>query len=212
MVGTEPRFAELDAQVEARKAERNHVAAVPRENKPPRPPSPLLPKEVRKELATFARKLKRGYRQLFASNPVYRKRAGQFLTALLPPKPRRGRPGRVDVTEAIRLLELFSRQYPNELPAEHWARVYPLVIPGYDEMNAVQQRDARERLRERVRWRRSAGSVNGVAKKAGAKKSDETTPWETAGLFKPAQQSRRELCVQPRELAYEVLSKGRSPQ
>ena len=124
MVGTEPRFAELDAQVEARRAKRGHVATVPREDTPPRPPSPLLPKEVRKELATLARKLKRDYRLLFASSPLYRKRAGQFLTALLPPKPRRrGRPGRPDVTKAIRLLELFRRRYPNELPAEHWARM-----------------------------------------------------------------------------------------
>jgi hypothetical protein len=58
-----------------------------------------------------------------------------------------------DVTQAIRLLKLYHRQFPNERPAEHWARMYPQVIPGYDGMNPVEQRDARERLRERVRWR-----------------------------------------------------------
>jgi hypothetical protein len=41
-----------------------------------------------------------------------------------------------------------------ERPAEHWARIYSQVIPGYGNMNAVEQRDAQERLRERVRWRR----------------------------------------------------------
>jgi hypothetical protein len=113
-----------------------------------------LPRDFRKEIATFARKLKRDYRALFASNPVYRKRAGQFLTALLPPKPRRrGRPGRADVTQAIRLLALFRRQYPDERPAEHWRRVYSHAIPNYASMSKVEQSDARQELRERVRWR-----------------------------------------------------------
>jgi hypothetical protein len=59
------------------------------------------------------------------------------------------------VTKAIRLLKVFRRRYPNERAAEHWARIYAQVIPGYGNMNAVDQRDARERLRERVRWRLS---------------------------------------------------------
>jgi len=114
-----------------------------------------LPRDIRKELATFARKLAREHRALFASNPTYRKRAGQFLTALLPPKPRRrGRPGRPDVTQAIRLLKRFRREFPNERPAEYWARMYPHVISGYESMNPVEQRDAQERLRERLRWRK----------------------------------------------------------
>jgi hypothetical protein len=113
-----------------------------------------LPHDVRAELSAFARKLAREHRALFLSDPIYRKRAGQFLTALLPPKPRRrGRPGRPDVTQAIRLLKLYRRQYPNARPAEHWARTYPAVIPGDEDMNPVELRDARERLRERVRWR-----------------------------------------------------------
>jgi hypothetical protein len=126
----------------------------------PKPPTRRrilqLPQAVRKEISQFARKLKRDHRQLFASDPAFRKRAGQFLTALLPPKPRRrGRPGRPDVTKAIRLLKVYCRRYPIERPAEHWARIYPQVIPGYGNMNAVEQRDAQERLRERVRWRLS---------------------------------------------------------
>ena len=114
-----------------------------------------LPRGIRKEIAALARKLKRDYRVLFASDPIYRKRAGQFLTALLPPKPRRrGRPGRPDVTKAIRLLRLFKLRYAKERPALHWARMYPAVILGYVDMNPTEQRDAQERLRERVRWRR----------------------------------------------------------
>jgi hypothetical protein len=89
-----------------------------------------LPRAIRKELATFARKLARDHRALFASDPIYRKRAGQFLTALLPPKSRRrGRPGRSDVTQAIRLLRQFRRRHPEERAVEHWQRVYPLAIP-----------------------------------------------------------------------------------
>ena len=113
-----------------------------------------LPRPIRKEIAAFARKLAHDHRALFLSDPIYRKRAGQFLTALLPPKPRRrGRPGRPDVTQAIRLLKRFLREFPNERPAEHWARMYPVVIAGYEGMNPMEKRDARERLRERVRWR-----------------------------------------------------------
>jgi hypothetical protein len=55
------------------------------------------------------------------------------------------------VMKAIRLLKLYRRQFPNERPVEHWTRMYPHVIPEYEGMNAVEQRDARERLRERVR-------------------------------------------------------------
>jgi hypothetical protein len=121
----------------------------------PRTTVTALPRPVRKEITTFALTLKRHYRKLFASDPLYRKRAGQFLTALLPPKPRpRGRPGRPDVTKAIKVLRQFRRQYPEERAAQHWARMYPLVISGYGNMNAVELKDARERPRERVNWRR----------------------------------------------------------
>jgi hypothetical protein len=122
-----------------------------------RPSAPQLPFHVRKEIGAFARNLAREHRAVFASDPIYRKRAGQFLTALLPPKPRRrGRPGRQDVTQAIRLLNRSLRHYPDERPAEHWARMYAAVIPGYGDMNSVQRQDAEQRLRERVRWRRRA--------------------------------------------------------
>jgi hypothetical protein len=113
-----------------------------------------IPGEVRKEIIRCARELNRSYRGRFISDQTLKDRAARLLRSLLPPKPRRrGRPGRPDVTQAIRLLELFKRHYPDEKPAEHWARLYPLVIQGYGGMNSVEQRDARERLRERVRWR-----------------------------------------------------------
>src|SRR5690349_17697826 len=89
-------------------------------------------RDLRKEIAQFARKLARDYRLQLIDEPKLRKRAGQFLTALLPPKPRRrGRPGLRSVTTAIGLLREYSRQYPNERPAKVWERIYPQAIPGY---------------------------------------------------------------------------------
>jgi hypothetical protein len=88
-----------------------------------------LTRSIRKEISRFARKLARDHRAVFAANPNLRKRAGQFLTALLPPKPkRRGRPGIESVTTAVRLLRRFRCQYPEDQPAQRWHRVYPLAI------------------------------------------------------------------------------------
>lgn len=116
-----------------------------------------IPRALRNELANFARHLARDYRQLLASDPIYRKRAGQFLTALLPPKPRRrGRPGIPGVTLAIRLIAQFRRQYPGERAEQIWSRVYPLAIPNYATMSELERSDARQELRERVRWRQTA--------------------------------------------------------
>ena len=123
---------------------------------PPYPdgmPTPL-PRELRKEIAAFARKLAKEHRAVFAEDPTRRKRAGQYLTALLPPKPRRrGRPGDPTVTKAIRLLRTFRRQCPNEHGERIWRRIYPLAIPNYNSMTALEQGDARQQLRGRVRWR-----------------------------------------------------------
>jgi hypothetical protein len=113
-----------------------------------------LPQALRKEIAAFARKLAKEHRAVFAEDPTRRKRAGQYLTALLPPKPRRrGRPGDPTVTKAIRLLRKFRRQCPNEHGERIWRRIYPLAIPNYASMTALEQGDARQQLRERVRWR-----------------------------------------------------------
>jgi hypothetical protein len=112
-------------------------------------------RELRKELAAFAGKLAKEHAGLFTSDPNLRKRAGQFLTALLPPTPRRrGRPGLPSVTTAIRLLRRYKREYPNERPAKIWERIYPQAIPGYATMTELAKGDARRELKERVRWRR----------------------------------------------------------
>jgi hypothetical protein len=109
---------------------------------------------MRKEIAAFARKLAKEHRGLFNSDLNLRKRSGQFLTALLPPKSRRrGRPGRADVTKAIRLRRKFKREYPNDRGAKIWERIYPKAIPNYASMSELEQADARQQLRERVRWR-----------------------------------------------------------
>jgi hypothetical protein len=111
-------------------------------------------RDLRKEIAQFARKLAKEHGGLFTSDPNLRKRAGQFLTALLPPKPRRrGRPGLPSVTTAIRLLRKFKRDKPKERAAKLWEKIYPQAIPGYGCMTELEQSDARQQLRERVRWR-----------------------------------------------------------
>jgi hypothetical protein len=70
-----------------------------------------LPSPLRHQLVAFASSLRREHRVLFVANPDLKKRVGSFLVALLPPKPRRrGRPGRPDVTKAIRLLRRFKRK------------------------------------------------------------------------------------------------------
>jgi hypothetical protein len=116
-----------------------------------------LSREIRKEVAQFARKLAKGYRSQFTSDTNLRKRAGQFLAALLPPKPRRrGRPGLPSVTTAIRLLRQFRRQYPKDSGGKIWERIYPQAIPDYASLSELEQADARQELRERVRWRQRA--------------------------------------------------------
>jgi len=57
------------------------------------------------------------------------------------------------VTKAIRLLRQFRRQYPDNRGEEIWTRIYPQAIPGYEAMTELEQEDARQVLRERVRWR-----------------------------------------------------------
>jgi hypothetical protein len=106
-------------------------------------PTPL-PRELRKEIAAFARKLAKEHQAVFTEDPTRRKRAGQYLTALLPPKRRRGRPGDPTVTKAIRLLRKFRRQYPNEHGERIWGRIYPLAIPNYTSMTVLEQGNARQ--------------------------------------------------------------------
>jgi hypothetical protein len=56
------------------------------------------------------------------------------------------------VTAAIRLRRQFTHQHLEERAAEHWRRIYPEVIPNDTTMTEIEQADARQELRERVRW------------------------------------------------------------
>jgi hypothetical protein len=119
--------------------------------------TPPLPAAVRKEIARFARELSRNARPHFMADPKLKDRAARLLRSLLPPRPRRrGRPGRPDVTLAIRLLHRLKRQYPGERAEQVWRRVYPEVILNYAGMTEVERVYAREMLRLRVGWRRRA--------------------------------------------------------
>jgi hypothetical protein len=97
----------------------------------------------------------RKYRKLFAADRRLKDRVLRLERALLPPRARRrGRPRNQTITGAIALYGKFRRQYPEEQPRIIWSRVYPLVIPGYQEMPDLEQRTAREKIREQVAWRR----------------------------------------------------------
>jgi hypothetical protein len=116
---------------------------------------PSIPKELRIEVTQHARMIAKQYRKLFVADRQLKDRVLRLLRALLPPRPRRrGRPRNQTTTRAIVLYRKFHRQYPKEQLRAIWRRVYPLVIPGYEEMPDLEQRTAREKLRERIAWRR----------------------------------------------------------
>ncbi len=148
----DPRFAELDAQIQAEKA--NLQRKPPARKHEGHRAGPALPREVRKEITRCVQQL-RQHRKLFISDPKLRDRAARFLRSLLPPQRKRGRPGLLSVSKAILLLRKFRRQYPNEKPEQIWARIYPDVIPGYPTMDRELQKAERLLLRERVHSRRN---------------------------------------------------------
>jgi hypothetical protein len=148
------RFAELDAQIEARQAARHQRTAAAKPKRVSRR-GPRLPAAVRKEIARFARELRRQHRNLFTADPKLKDRASRFLRSLLPPKRKRGRPGIDSVTKAIRLRQRVRQQYPGEKPEQIWKRIYPEAIPGYASMDRERQKAERLLLRERVRSRLS---------------------------------------------------------
>jgi hypothetical protein len=95
------------------------------------------------------------YGKLFAADRELKNRVLRLLRALLPPRPRRrGRPRDQTTTRAILLYGKFRRQSPEDKPRAIWSQVYPLVIPGYEGMPDLERRTAREKLRERMAWRR----------------------------------------------------------
>jgi hypothetical protein len=112
---------------------------------------PSIPKELLADIRWISRK----YRDQFSADPELKARVLRLARALLPPRPRRrGRPGDPAVTRALRLFRKFRRKYPGEPPRETWSRIYPRVIPCYDRMTELEQRTERERLQERIGWRR----------------------------------------------------------
>jgi hypothetical protein len=102
------RFAELDAQIQAAKADRQQRPAAPKHKR--QRTGPALPREVRKEITRCARQL-RQHPTLFSADPKLKDRASRFLRSLLPPQRRRGRPGIASVSKAILLLKRFKRQH-----------------------------------------------------------------------------------------------------
>jgi len=115
--------------------------------------APAIPRALRQELTQFARSIGRRYPNLF----VDRRRKDQLarlLRVLLPPRMRRGRPRDATVTRTITLYRRFRRKFPTEKPRVIWSRIYPIVIPQYGSMPEVEQRTARDKLREQVASRR----------------------------------------------------------
>jgi len=92
------RFAELDAQIQAERANLQLKPAA-RKRKGQRT-RPALPREMRKEITRCAQQL-RQHRKLFMAHPKLRDRASRFLRSLLPPHKRLGRPGIPSVSAAI---------------------------------------------------------------------------------------------------------------
>jgi hypothetical protein len=147
-----PRFAELDAQIQAEKAARQQRPATrKRKSQRARPP---LPREVRKEIAQCAQQL-RQHRKLFIADAKLKDRVARFLRSLLPPKRKRGRPPLATVSRAIVLLKRLIDQDPHEKCSQRWKRIYPQVILDYANLTREQQRAQVVLLRDQVRSRRN---------------------------------------------------------
>jgi hypothetical protein len=142
------RFAELDVQIQAVKADRRPAAG----KRKRRCAGPALPREVRKEV-TYCAYSCGNIGTCSLPNRKLKDRAARFLRFLLSPKRKRGRPGLPSVSKAILLVKRFRHQYPNEKPELIWKRVYRKAIPGYVDMDRERQKAERLLLRERVRSR-----------------------------------------------------------
>jgi hypothetical protein len=155
-----PRFAELDAQIQAEDERRQNM---PRSRLNPRRQDNPLPAAVCNEITHLARELQRTHGRLFIIDPKLKVHAARWFRSQLPPWGKPGARGYGQVTAAIELLGRFrrgfARLYPNERPPQIGKRVWKLiclrVIPGYEAMTEQEQRDAREKLQKRVRDRLS---------------------------------------------------------
>ena len=164
------RFGELDAMIAAKDAARMSANARPK-HKLKRRKAAAVPPAIRKEVAQFARELKRQHKSLFITDPKLKDRVGRMLRSMLPPKQNRGRPALDSVTMA-RLLKRFRRKYPSDSAARWWARVYPIAIDGYAGMPADEKRKKRQLLRDRVRRRRN--KVRARSSKSADRRSPRT--------------------------------------
>jgi hypothetical protein len=114
-----------------------------------------IPKELRAEVTRHIHAIARKYRHLFESDRELKTRVLTLTRALLPPRPRRrGRRGDPQTTRALKLRAKFRRQFLEDTPRQICQRVYIAVIPGYTNMAPMEQRLARQRLQERMTWRR----------------------------------------------------------
>lgn len=157
----DPRFAELDVQIEAENEARQQKSTAPKPNRRRRP-GPRLPAVVRKEITQCARQL-RQHQRLFKADAKLKDRAARVLRSMLPPKRKRGRPGIPGVTQAILLLKQLQRERPEQQPKERWQQVYRKVISDYTGLTRDQQRAQEVLLREQVRSRRNQQRKRTVA-------------------------------------------------
>ena len=116
---------------------------------------PAMPAQLRKEVVDHCRSIARNYGGEFRADRDLKGRVLRLAKALLPPLPNpRGRPRNPIVTRAITLYRKLRRESPDDSPRKLWARVYPRVIDGWANMSDLEQRNARDELRERIAWRR----------------------------------------------------------
>jgi hypothetical protein len=114
-----------------------------------------IPPEIQESINRFAMDLTNSHGSVLAENPRMKYQLARLLAGKLPPTARRsGRPGRQDVSEAIRLRAKLRRTEPN--PRRMWAKICIAVIPGYELLPEWDRKEVRRRLRERVRWRIAA--------------------------------------------------------
>jgi hypothetical protein len=114
-----------------------------------------MPAQLRKEVIEHCRSIARKYGVEFKARRDLKARVLRLERALLPPRPNpRGRPRNPETTRALALYRKFRRESPEESPRKLWARVYPRVIDGWANKSDLEQRNARDELRERIVWRR----------------------------------------------------------
>jgi hypothetical protein len=111
--------------------------------------------ELRGEVGRHIRPIARKYRHLFKSDRELKTHILTIVRTVLPPRPRRrGRPGDPIVTSALNLRAKLRREFTEETARQICQRVYVAVIPDYTNLPPMEQREARQRLQERMTWRR----------------------------------------------------------